>query len=144
MLQLGIIRPSKSSWASPLYMVPKTPGDWRPCGALNATIPDRYPIPHNYTGLLYVSTWLQNLSLLRTYHQILCLNAIWTLECCRDVPTFHRPGSAWPSLQSCTPSHWPAVHQQRSTNNTYASSCNTFKTIVSSSTPASASGEQQS
>ncbi|CAB4024569.1 gag-pol poly, partial [Paramuricea clavata] len=34
MLDKGIIRPSSSSWASPLHMVPKSqPGDWRPCDA---------------------------------------------------------------------------------------------------------------
>ena len=29
MMELGIVRPSSSSWTSPLHMVPKlTPGDW--------------------------------------------------------------------------------------------------------------------
>jgi hypothetical protein len=50
MLDAGIIRRSKSQWSSPLHMVPKKDGTWRPCGDfchLNLiTAADCYPLPN--------------------------------------------------------------------------------------------------
>ncbi|BHF76758.1 hypothetical protein SprV_0501985700 [Sparganum proliferum] len=77
MLQLGIIRPSESPWASPLHMVLKaTSDDWRPCGdyrALNnATIPDRYPVPHlqDFAGALFGKSVFSKIDLVRAFHQL--------------------------------------------------------------------------
>lgn len=76
MVKQGICRPSCSNWASPLHMVRKTNGEWRPCGdfrALNAkTVPDRYPIPfvHDVTNILHNKRVFSVIDLQKAYHHI--------------------------------------------------------------------------
>ena len=73
---LGIIRPSRSSWSSPLHMVKKSNNEWRPCGdyrRMNAiTVPDRYPVPHvqDFSSQLQSARVFSTLDLVRGYHQI--------------------------------------------------------------------------
>ena len=76
MLAEGIIRPSKSPWASPLHMARKGIDDWRPCGDYravnNCTKPDRYPVPHLYdfTTNLSGCKVFSAIDLVKAYHQI--------------------------------------------------------------------------
>jgi len=76
MLKQGICRPSKSAWSSPLHLVQKRNGDWRPCGdyrRLNSiTIPDRYPLPHihDIAQRLNRRTFFSTIALIRAYFYI--------------------------------------------------------------------------
>ena len=90
LMQQGIIRPSNSSWSSPLHMVKKADDTWRPCGdyrALNsATTPDRYPVPHiqHLLQRFHGCSVFTKIDLVKAYHQIpvkesdICKTAITT------------------------------------------------------------------
>lgn len=76
MQEMGICRPSKSPWASPLHVVPKKNGELRPCGdyrRLNeVTKSDRYPIPRiqDFTYFLTGKKCFSTLDINRAYHFI--------------------------------------------------------------------------
>jgi len=76
LLSMKIVRPSKSPWASPLHMVKKANGTWRPCGdyrRLNAaTVPDRYSIPNmqHIHNKLHGAKVFSTLDLVKAYHFI--------------------------------------------------------------------------
>ena len=76
MEELGIVHRSDSPWASPLHVVPKADGSWRPCGdyrRLNVvTRDDRYPLPHihDFNGKLAGMKVFSMVDLVRGFHQI--------------------------------------------------------------------------
>ncbi len=72
----GIVRRSTSPWASPLHMVPKKDGSWRPCGdyrRLNlVTTPDKYPLPNmqDLSNGQHGCPVFSKIDLVKGYHQI--------------------------------------------------------------------------
>ncbi|KAK3773542.1 hypothetical protein RRG08_022254 [Elysia crispata] len=74
--RLGIIRRSSSPWSSPLHIVRKSNGGWRPCGDYrwlnDVTKDDRYPLPHiqDLNSNLRGKTIFSKIDLIRGYHQI--------------------------------------------------------------------------
>ena len=76
MEEMGIIRRSNSPWSSPLHVVPKANGGWRPCidyRRLNEiTTPDRYPVPHiqDFMSGLAGAKIFSTVDFVRGYHQI--------------------------------------------------------------------------
>ena len=76
MERMGICKKASSPWASPLHMVKKPDGTWRPCGdyrRLNlATTPDHYPLPNmqDLTGDLHGAKIFTKMDLLKSYFQV--------------------------------------------------------------------------
>ncbi len=76
MEQDGIIERSTSPWVSPLHMVPKKDGSWRPCGdfrRLNlVTEPDVYPLPNmlDFSERLSGCTVFSKIDLRKGYWQV--------------------------------------------------------------------------
>ena len=72
----NIVRRSSSPWASPLHMVAKKDGSWRPCGdfrRLNLiTQPDQYPLPNmrDFSARLEGCTVFSKIDLRKGYWQV--------------------------------------------------------------------------
>ena len=73
---LGICQKASSPWASPLHIVVKKDGSFRPCGdyrRLNMiTEPDHYPLPNisDITSFLHGAKIFSTLDLLKGYYQV--------------------------------------------------------------------------
>jgi len=74
--KMCIVRRSNSGWSSPLHMVPKPDGSFRPCGdyrRLNTvTEDDRYPLPSilDFSSNLAGCTVFSKVDLVKGYHQV--------------------------------------------------------------------------
>ena len=74
--EAGICQKAPSPWASPLHMVKKNDGSYRPCGdyrRLNTvTEPDHYPLPNisDITNVLGGAKIFSKIDLTKGYHQV--------------------------------------------------------------------------
>ena len=79
MEKAGIVRRSCSPWSSPLHMVRKKDGGWRPCGDYQrlkiVTIPDRNPLPNiaDFTSVWMVPQFFPNWIYRKDSTRFLCL-----------------------------------------------------------------------
>ena len=72
LLELGIVRPSSSPWASPLHMVRKADGSWRPCGDYRRVNAVTIPLPNlqHFHHMLSGASIFTKLDLVKAYHFI--------------------------------------------------------------------------
>ena len=76
MEEAGICQKDSSAWASPLHMVPKPDGSFRPCGdyrRLNvATEPDHYALPNmaDITNVIGKGKYFSKIDMLKGYFQV--------------------------------------------------------------------------
>jgi len=76
LIREGICRPSNSPWSSPLHLVKRKDGRWRPCGDYRRlyaiTRSNRYPIPllHDFAHQLHGCQVFSTLDLTKAYHQL--------------------------------------------------------------------------
>lgn len=72
----GIIRRSDSPWSSPLHLVRKPDGSWRPTGDYRrmnrVTVPDSYPLPNilDFSANLAGKKFFSKIDLVKGYYQV--------------------------------------------------------------------------
>ena len=133
----GVVQRSSSQWSSPLHMVKKKDGSWRPCGdfrCLNlATKADKYPVPSlaDFSSQLEGCTVFSTLNLKNSYLQVpLEKSAIPKTAVITSVaePVHFRlaPGFFWPAPAPALVKKYALKKLKKMNNSTSCSRKNTF------------------